>query len=96
MIQGFFYKGADLAVELETAMDLTGATVSILVKLVDGTVEEYTGAIKDFSTVTATIPSEDNTAAGEIFMQAKVVLDGKTFIGVTESALIFNAFAVTP
>ena len=94
MINGVFYKGADLAVELETDIQLTGGTVSILVKLADGTMEEYTGEIVRFSTIAATIPAEDNTQAGEIFLQAKAVIAGKTSIGTTESAIIFDNFVV--
>ncbi len=94
MIQGVFYKGSDIDIEAETGIDLTGATVSILAKFPDGSTQEYTGEIKDFSTISATLEAADNTMVGEIFIQAKVVKDEKTAFGLADSLIILNNFVV--
>ena len=94
MIPGVFYIGADIPLELETEADLTDATLTVLVKLPGGTVKEYDGTVKNYSSITATIPAADNTVLGEIFVQAKVVIGDITRVGGTDSLMIFDAFVV--
>ena len=98
MISGVFYKGADIRVELQTEVyiDTESFSAYILAKFPDGTVIEYEAGVADFSTVTTTIPAANNTLAGEIFLQAKLVNGDLSYVGETESLVIFDPFVVPP
>ncbi len=97
MIEGKWYKGADIQGRLETGTILTGATCTVLVEFNGGTVvKEYAGTIDDFTGVTFTIPAADNIYSREIVLRVGVTFPGtgKKY-GDPETMNILDVPAVT-
>ncbi len=97
MIQGTYYQGSTLQIDLQTDIILGGATpVRIMAKKPGGDVLELIGIVIDVTTIRATLTSEQNDEAGQWLLQAKAEFDDGVVFGQTERLFIQIPFAETP